>query len=261
MTRNTRIDGHFDRLSSSYDRYRTLDHEPVRYLASKLPHSEHTICDLGCGTGRYLFALIEQLEANKDTVNGAYGVDVSQTMLETARERAEGLGMSISWIEASADRTGLAPDSISLVTAFNVIFHLPIRETLEEVARIARPKALFAVYARLREQEAEHVWGRWFPGYIDYTINPTREFMLGFSEQNRLFRLVDSRDFTFSRKTTLTEICEQTEGKFYSTLARYPDSEFERAYETFVANLKFNFDDPNEVVYPSTYSMFLYQVE
>ena len=261
MTRNTRINGHFDRLSSSYDRYRTLDYEPLQYLASKLTEREHTICDLGCGTGRYLFALIEHLEAKKDTVKGAYGVDISQTMLETARECAEGLGMSISWIEATADSTGLGADSISLVTAFNVIYHLPITETLEEVVRIARSKALFAVYTRLRHQEAEHVWGRWFPRYVDYSTNPTQEFMLGFPDQNGRIRLVQSRDFTFSRKTTLKEICQRTENKFYSTLARYDDSEFERAYGTFVDNLKSNFDDPDEIVFPSSYSMFIFQVD
>ncbi len=252
--------GHFDRLSQRYDRYRTLDYEPVQYLASKLPRCEHTICDLGCGTGRYLFALIEHLQAKRDPVKRAYGVDKSPSMLQTARKGAESLETRISWIESTADKTGLASASVSLMTAFNAIHLFSIRETLDEVARVARPKALFAVYTRLREQEAEHVWGRWFPGYLDRSIVPNRDLMLSFPKQNERFGLVDTRDFTFWRKTTLTEIRERTENRFYSTLARYQDAEFERAYETFVANLKSNFEDPDRIVYASTYSMFLYRV-
>ncbi len=191
----------------------------------------------------------------------AYGVDKSPSMLQTARQSAESLETRISWIEATAEKTGLASASISLVIAFNSIQHFSIRGTLDEVARVARPKALFAVYTRLREQEAEHVWGRWFPGYLDRSIVPNRDFMLSFPKQNERFGLVDTRDFTFWRKTTLTEIREQAENRFYSTLARYPDAEFEGAYETFVANLKSNFEDPDRIVYASMYSMFLYRVE
>ena len=85
--------------------------------------------------------------------------------------------------------------------------------------------------------------------------------MLSFPKQNERFSLVDTRDFTLWRKTTLTEIREQTESRFYSTLARYQEAEFERAYKTFVANLECNFEDPERIVYASTYSMFLYRVE
>lgn len=261
MARKSLKSEHFDRVSSQYDRYRTLDYEPVQYLVSKLPQCEHTICDLGCGTGRYLFALIEHLRAKRDPVERAYGVDKSPSMLQTAKKSAESVEIPISWIGATAEKTGLASASISLVTAFNAIHLLSIRETLDEVARIAQAKALFAVYTRLREQEAEHAWGRWFPGYLDYSIVLTRDSMLSLSQQNKRFNLVDTRDFTFWRKTNLNEICEQTKNRFYSTLARYPDGEFERAYETFVANLKSNFEDRDQIRYASSYSMFLYEVE
>lgn len=252
--------GHFNRLSSRYDQYRTLDIEPVRYLVSKLSERAHEICDLGCGTGRYLFALIEHLAAKGGKVKRAYGVDISPNMLRIAEKCAERMGMPISWIEASAHQTGLPSASISLVTTFNAIHHLAIRETLDEVARIARPKALFAVYTRLREQEAEQLWGRWFPGYLDHSINPVRDFMLRLSQQNEGFRLIDTRDFTFYRETTLSEVRELTENRFYSTLSRYPESEFGRAYARFIANLKSNFEDPNKIRYPSSYSVFLYEV-
>ncbi len=82
------------------------------------------------------------------------------------------------------------------------------------------------------------------------------------SRRRRRFqgRLTDTRDFTFYRETTLSEVRELTENRFYSTLSRYPESEFERAYARFIANLKSNFEDPNKIRYPSSYSMFLYEV-
>ncbi len=73
-------------------------------------------------------------------------------------------------------------------------------------------------------------------------------------------RLIDTRDFTFYRETTLSEVRELTENRFYSTLSRYPESEFGRAYARFIANLKSNYEDPNKIRYPSSYSMFLYEV-
>jgi ubiquinone/menaquinone biosynthesis C-methylase UbiE len=204
--------------------------------------------------------LIEHLAANGGKVKRAYGVDISPNMLRIAEKCAKRMGMPISWIEASAYQTGLPSASISLVTAFNAIHHLPTRETLDEVARIARPKALFAVYTRLREQEAEQLWGRWFPGYLDHSINPVRDIMLKLSQQNEGFRLIDTRDFTFYRETTLAEVRELTENRFYSTLSRYSESEFGRAYARFIANLKSNFEDPKRIRYPSSYSVFLYEV-
>ena len=260
MIENPFDGGHFDRLAPRYNEYRTLDLEPVRYLASKLPDREHTICELGCGTGRYLIALVEHLRDKQGKVKRAYGVDTSPGMLQTAKSCAKRLEFPISWVEASAVGTGLPSTSISLVTAFNVVHHLPLRETLDEVARLARPGAVFAVYTRVREQEAEHIWGRWFPEYLDHSVVPTRHVMLSLSRQCDGFRLIDAHDFTFWRTTTIDEIREQTESRFYSTLAHYSDAEFERAYATFVANLKSNIKDPGEIRYPSRYSMFLYEV-
>ncbi len=78
--------------------------------------------------------------------------------------------------------------------------------------------------------------------------------------KKRSVRLIDTRDFTFYRETTLSEVRELTENRFYSTLSRFPESEFGRAYASFIANLKSNFEDPNKIRYPSSYSVFLYEV-
>ena len=157
---------HFNHIAGGYTHSRTLDETPIDYLAKNVSGGEHTICDLGCGTGRYLTALIKAFQSTGVGVNAAYGVDTSPVMLEMARIEADGLKPHIDWILRPANSTGLPDLSISIVTAFNSIHHLPIQETLAEIRRILLPNGLFAIYSRVLDQESEHIWGRWFPGYV-----------------------------------------------------------------------------------------------
>ena len=251
---------HFNQLAGKYDHLRTLDQAPINYLVEAIPRSDQIICDLGCGTGRYLVSLIKTFQTAGVIVSGAYGVDISPGMLETARLESDGLNVPISWILGSSDKSRVPTRSVSLVTAFNSIHHLPIPETLAEVERILVPDGFFAIYTRLREQESEHIWGRWFPGYLDYTQVPTREFMSDLLCHDRGLRLSVIKDFTFKRKTSLSWVYRQTENRYYSTLARFPQAKFENAYSTFVENLKTNHRDQDEITFTSSYSLFLYQL-
>ncbi len=187
-------------------------------------------------------------------------VDISPGMLETTKHQIEGVKPSINWVIASADNTGLSAHSISLVTAFNSIHHLPIPETLAEVARILIPGGFFAIYIRTWEQESEHIWGNWFPGYLDHSQVPTREFMTNLHCHNQSFQLLQVQDFTFARKATFAWIREQTENKHYSTLGRYAGEEFGKACSEFLNNIRANYSDLDEITYPSSYSLFLYQL-
>ena len=58
---NPESTGHFDAVASDYNKFRTTDMEPVDWLAQAVPQREHSLCDLGCGTARYAFALAERL--------------------------------------------------------------------------------------------------------------------------------------------------------------------------------------------------------
>jgi ubiquinone/menaquinone biosynthesis C-methylase UbiE len=250
---------HFNNIAGEYTHSRTLDETPINYLAKNAPGDEHTICDLGCGTGRYLTALLKAFQSTGVGVNKAYGVDTSPVMLEAARIEMDGLKPAIDWILNPANNTGLPDQSISIVTAFNSIHHLPIKETLDEIKRILLPNGLFAIYSRVRDQESEHVWGRWFPGYIGYSRVMTRESLSSFSQYNECWQLVRVQDFTFKRKVSLSRICEQTENKHYSTLAMYSQEEFKSAYSEFLDNIKTNHPNLDAIEYPSSYSLFIYQ--
>ena len=250
---------HFDRLAPAYNHYRALDEEPVRFLAQSLPGTEHEVCELGCGTGRYIFALLRHMSARGLHVKRCIGIDASSNMLEVGRSEADKRNVAVEFMEGRSDATGLVPGRLSLMTSFNSIHYFPIKSTLEEIERVLRPGGRFAVYTRLREQEDEHIWGKWFPRYVEFSIAPPSDFMSRLSDHSRRFKLILSRRFTFERQTSLSVILEQTKNKFYSTLGRYPENAFDDAYEAFVDNLKFHYADPNNINYPSSYSLFVYE--
>ena len=67
--------------------------------------------------------------------------------------------------------------------------------------------------------------------------------------------------YIVAREVDVDWILEQTKSKYYSTLGRYEENEFNRAFETFVESLKTERDDSNHIQYPSSYSLFWYRVE
>jgi ubiquinone/menaquinone biosynthesis C-methylase UbiE len=256
----SRIRQHFARLAPEYDRYRTLDHAPLAYLAENLPRRDQRICDLGTGTGRYLIALIGALQAAGQVVKEAYGVDLSPEMLRVARQKAEEMNAAIEWREGDSHRTGIRPRSMTLVTAFNSIHWFPIRETLGEVERILLPEGILAIYTRIRERESEHVWGQWFPGYLDRSLAPRRQEMESLSSHEPCLRLASVQEFSFTRRTTFTRLCEQTRKRHYSTLDRFTQSEFGSAYSAFVESLRAIYKESDEITYPSCFSLFIYRL-
>jgi ubiquinone/menaquinone biosynthesis C-methylase UbiE len=190
----------------------------------------------------------------------AYGVDISPEMLEVAKQKGAVLGTPITWREAASYRTSLCPQSITLVTAFNAIQWMPIPETLAEVGRVLTPGGTFAVYTRVWEQESEHVWGRWFPGYLDHSRAPNRQLMESLSQLNDRFRLERVRVFSFIRKATPASIREQTRRRHYSTLSRYSRTGFDRAYSSFQETLRANYAESDVVTYRSSYTLFVYRL-
>ena len=76
---------HFNHLAGKYDHYRILDEAPVDYLIRAIDRIEQNICDLGCGTGRYLIALIKAFQSSGVVVKAAHGMDTSDGMLKIAK--------------------------------------------------------------------------------------------------------------------------------------------------------------------------------
>ena len=248
---------HFDRISREYDFCRTFDSEPVYHLAQMVGRDELTLCDFGCGTGRYLLPMIKVLDELGTTVKRATGVDISPNMLGVAKTRTEGFEVPVDWVFAPSYETGLKSNSVTVVTAFNSFHHLPVEGTVEEIKRILEPHGYFAIYSRTKDQEAEHIWGKHFPDYLDYSQVLDREILRGLAEYGG-FELIEERDFTFKRCVPFTRVNEQTKNKHYSTLELYDQGDFERAYDIFVKNVEGSYGDLENIAYESSYTLFLY---
>ena len=252
---------HFQRLATDYNLYRTLDIELIKFLTDTIKGDEHSVCSIDCGTRRYVMTLIEQMLSNGVDVTKAVGIDPSQNMLDQANEIAQEAGLDMDWNLGVSDDTNLDDSSMSLITAFNSVHYFPLEETIAEFQRIAKPSAHLAIYARVWEQELGHIWGRHFPDYADYSIQPKRDVVMNIPNLGLGVTLVTVEDFTFRRKTTFDWLTKQTQDKFYSTLGRYPDDEFGTAYDSFVDGVKREYSDLDNIEYDSSYSVFLFSLD
>ena len=252
---------HFQRLASDYNHYRTLDMKPVEFLAESIEGTEHTVCSVGCGTGRYMMALVEQMRSNGIEVTSAVGIDPSQNMLDQAREIDKESSLDMNWTLGVSDNINLDDSSMSLITAFNSVHYFPLKETIKEFKRIATTSAYLAIYARVWEQELDHIWGRHFPDYADYSIQPKRDVVMNIPNLESGVELVTVEDFTFRRKITFDWLTKQTQDKFYSTLGRYPEGEFQSAYDSFVKGVRSAYSNLDNIEYDSSYSVFLFSLD
>ena len=260
LRKQKNITEHFDGLAQVYDNYRTFDSEPVYHIARIVGRDELTLCDFGCGTGRYLLPLMKVLDEFKTAVKRAKGIDINPNMLEVAKLQIEGFDIPVEWVLAPSYETGLKSNSVTVATAFNSFHHFPVEDTVEEIKRVLEPNGYFAIYSRTKDQEAEHIWGKHFPHYLEYSQVLDRE-VLGALAKYGGFELVQEKDFSFKRHVPFTRVYEQTKNKHYSTLHLYDVDDFERSLDGFVENIKAAYDDLDNIAYESSYTLFLYKKE
>ena len=91
-----------------------------------------TVADVGTGTGAVARGLAE---IGCEVV----GVDPSAKMLSTAEAMAEEQGVVIDWRQGSAEATGLADDSVDVVTAGQCWHWFDHQRAIEEAKRILKP--------------------------------------------------------------------------------------------------------------------------
>ncbi len=94
------------------------------------------VADLGCGVGMVTAMLTELVGPQGQVV----GVDASSAQLGQARERCQGWGASVRFVEASATDTGLPRASFDLVYSRFLLIHLPHPEqALAEMRALLKP--------------------------------------------------------------------------------------------------------------------------
>lgn len=114
----------FDGLSASYDQSGVAFFAPIadRLLRLVAPAPGERVLDLGCGRG----AMTTRLARAVGPQGRVTALDVAPGMVSATREEAARLGLT--WVRADvgdAADPGLAPASVSLVTASLVLFFLP----------------------------------------------------------------------------------------------------------------------------------------
>jgi SAM-dependent methyltransferase len=138
------------------------------------------ILDIGCGRG-------EWLELLKDAHLSAYGIDVNSMMVE----RASSLGLDARHSDALGHLTNLPPRSLSAVTAFHVVEHLPfgvLVDFLDEALRVLAPGGILIL--ETPNPETMRVGATTF--YNDPTHrNPITPMLLQFLVQNRGFSEIE----------------------------------------------------------------------
>jgi O-antigen chain-terminating methyltransferase len=104
------------------------------YVESVKPSLSTPLVDVGCGRG-------EWLEVLKDDGHEAMGVDINRLMINECQER----GLSVLEGDAIKYLEGLKPGSLSAVTGFQIVEHLPLHilvRLLDESLRVLCPKGM-----------------------------------------------------------------------------------------------------------------------
>jgi SAM-dependent methyltransferase len=97
------------------------------------------VADVGCGVGMVTALLADLVCAEGQVV----GIDASAAQLAQARQRLEQRYTNIEFIEASATRTGLPPESFDLVYCRFLLLHLPKpEEALREMRALLKPNGI-----------------------------------------------------------------------------------------------------------------------
>lgn len=103
---------------------------------SEIPY--HTALDLGCGTGEMMRLILQQ---NKD--KSLYGIDLSEKMLEVAKEK---LGNHVKLILSDSEQLPFSDSFFDVVYCNDSFHHYPAPDkVLSEVYRVLKPNGIFVM--------------------------------------------------------------------------------------------------------------------
>jgi SAM-dependent methyltransferase len=139
----------FDAWAGEYDRFRPGYPQAVFATIEgrlELP-PRPLVVDLGAGTGRASLAM------------AAMGwrvtaVEPGRPLLDILRGAATNAGLLIATVQASAEDTGLDPQSADLVTAAQSFHWFDADRALPEMARILKPEGGVALFWNVRDADA-----------------------------------------------------------------------------------------------------------
>lgn len=144
----------YDTIGQGYNDTRQADPYLSKRLAHYLaPQSGRQYLDIGCGTGNYTQKLAE-------TGGDWKGIDPSEKMLQTARER----GPNLQWRQGKAEDTTLEAESVDGVLATLTLHHwTDLSQGFGELHRVMKKGAALVIFTSSPWQMRGYWLNHYFP--------------------------------------------------------------------------------------------------
>jgi ubiquinone/menaquinone biosynthesis C-methylase UbiE len=214
-----------------YDSARSLPAETktlwLNALTSSIPAAAiRKILDLGCGTGRFTFALSETFQCP------AVGVEPSAAMLDIARLQAEA---NVEWRQGHGESIPLPDGAVDLVFMSQVFHHFnQPQKALAEIYRVLTPSGFLAIRNGTREHNGELVWLKFFSEAYEIEEQRTpsatelEQAVLGESFETLAHRVIHQR---FA--SSYSEYFDKVSQRALSALITINDDDFQKGLEAF----------------------------
>ena len=166
----------------------------------------HLAIDLGCGTGRFIYALAGRLA--KETL----GIDLAPNMLAVAG-RKRGRRERVMFVRARAEALPLPDASVDLVLLSQVLHHLEYpHPALNQIVRVLRAGGVLAVRQSTPENLDSYLYQRFFPEAraIDEARLPSRD---------SISRLATGAGLASTSFQTLSQVAAHTAAEYVDRVA------------------------------------------
>ena len=247
---------HFSQVASIYSQIRTIDLDPINYIAKKLASMSNIVAaDIGCGDGRYSIKLIEKLR-NRLSLTC---VDNNYEMLQEISKISSNF-QNLQTKQAFAEKIPFDDNSLDCIFSFNAIHHFKINEFAKECNRVLKNNGLLFIYTRLKEQNESNIWGKFFPDFSkkENRLFDNHSLTERISSQTSL-NLKSTESFQHARSSDIRTLVSKAENKHYSTFSLYTVSEFEKSLGKFIQNIHQNFSNPENIQWVDGNTMFVFQ--
>ena len=252
---HTVMDLHFSQVAREYRGLRTTDSEPIDHIASKLNGEKKLIgADVGCGAGRYSLMLCKELGKRFSL----YCCDRSPDMLRELEKHMKSNGMQrFTVVNSTSEKIPLDNDTLDAVFTFNAIHHFSIIEFFQECSRLLVDNGQLFVYTRLREQNSNNIWGKYFPGFLkrETRLYHEGEIEKGLSKASSL-ELNSVIKFSYKRSVSLKRLVRLVKQRHYSTFSLYDDNELTDALSQFEKNIRNEFSDTTNIYWEDENIMY-----
>ncbi|MDO4633320.1 MAG: class I SAM-dependent methyltransferase [Eubacteriales bacterium] len=153
----------FDRAASQFDNddpsiYNMCRKDYPDILAEVRKESFHELLDAGCGTGAMVKLLAKDVPGKE-----YYGIDLSEKMIEVARENGE----TIHFRQGDCENLPYSDNSFDVVTCSMSFHHYPhVEDFFQSVSRVLKPGGRFI----LRDMTSNSVFVRWIVNHIELPL-------------------------------------------------------------------------------------------